>query len=155
MIAMAAGAATLLLVDFGAHRFTDAGLALARAVRGGLFRVLFAALLLHALFAPTASASGRFFRSRPMTALGKYSYGLYVYHHFLSYYMVTHGTEFVLARVLGSHTLAVAAQAACGIALSLAVAWLSYEAFEKRFLRLKRRWPSSRRASAAPMPGAP
>ena len=78
-----------------------------------------------------------------MTALGKYSYGLYVYHHFLSYFFATHRTEFALAALVGSHTLAVVLQASAGIALSIAVAWLSYEGFEKRFLRWKRHWPSS------------
>src|SRR6185436_17616900 len=112
-------------------------------LRGGFFRLAFAALLLYALFAPAASLPGRFFRSRPMTVLGKYSYGLYVYHHFLSYYFVTPGTEFVIARVVGSHTLAVAIQAAFGMAASLAVAWLSYELVERHFLRLKRFWPSA------------
>ncbi len=32
-----------------------------------------------------------------MIFLGKYSYGLYVYHHFLSYYFHVQGTEFALA----------------------------------------------------------
>jgi len=77
-----------------------------------------------------------------MTELGKYSYGLYVYHHFFSYFLISYGTEFVLARLVGSHTLAVWLQAAAGIALSMAVAWASYEWFEKRFLKLKRYWPS-------------
>jgi peptidoglycan/LPS O-acetylase OafA/YrhL len=147
-LALAASAA--LVSDFALHRFfSDAGLAAARAVRGGLFRLLFGALLLEALFAPAASLTGRFFTSRAMTALGKYSYGLYVYHHFLSFYFVRHGTEFAVARVVGSHTLAVALQAAAGIALSLLVAWSSYELFEKYFLQLKRFWPASKRPAAA------
>jgi peptidoglycan/LPS O-acetylase OafA/YrhL len=138
----------LLAADFVLHRFTDLGLELARSVRGGLFRVVFAALLLQALFAPASSLLARFFRSRTMVALGTYSYGLYVYHHFLSYYLVTHGTEFAIAGAVGSHTLAVAIQAVLGIAASMAVAWLSYELFEKRFLELKRFWPSGRRPAA-------
>lgn len=90
-----------------------------------------------------------------MIVLGKYSYGLYVYHHFLSYYFVKHGTEFALARAVGSHTFAVAIQAVLGMAASMAIAWLSYELFEKRFLELKRFWPSGRRpAAAVEMPGA-
>jgi peptidoglycan/LPS O-acetylase OafA/YrhL len=153
-LAVLAGA--VLIADFGVHRFTDDGLFFARAVRGGMFRVLFAALLLYALFAPASSWSGQFFRSGPMTTLGKYSYGLYVYHHFFSYYFVTHGTEFALARAVGSHTLAVIVQALLGMAASMAVAWLSYEAFEKYFLRLKRYWPSSTRSGVvATMPPAP
>jgi peptidoglycan/LPS O-acetylase OafA/YrhL len=72
-----------------------------------------------------------------------------VYHHFLSYYFTTHRTEFALAQIVGSHTLAVSIQAAAGITFSLAVAWLSYEFFEKPFLSLKRFWPSARERAAA------
>jgi peptidoglycan/LPS O-acetylase OafA/YrhL len=143
-------AATVLVFQWGLHRFTDFGLSLMRSVRGGVFRVLFAALLLQALFAPAASFVSRFFRSGLMTALGKYSYGLYVYHHFASHYFTTHGTEFALAGALGSHTLAVAIQAAGGMAVSMAVAWLSYECFEKYFLQLKRFWPSSKKPVVVP-----
>lgn len=137
ILPMALGAGGLLALD-AIHRYTDFGLALARSVRGGLFRVAFAALLLQALLAPASSRLARFFRSRAMRTLGTYSYGLYVYHHFLSYYLVKHGTEFVLARTVGSHTLAVAIQALVGMAASMGVAWLSYHLIESRFLELKR-----------------
>lgn len=156
-VPMALVAGAVLAGDFAAQRFTDVGLPLMRAVRGGVFRLLFGALLLQALFAPASSIVGGFFRSRPMRVLGKYSYGLYVYHHFPSYYFVTNGTEFALARVVGSHTLAVLIQAAGGMAVSMAVAWLSFELFEKYFLELKRFWPSSRKQpeAAAPVPASP
>ena len=143
MAPLALVALAVLLVSVGIPRSGDAGVALTRSLRGGAFRVLFAVLLLHAVFAPAASLASRFFRNGGMIALGKYSYGLYVYHHFLSYYFATRGTEFALAELVGSHTLAVALQAAGGIALSMLVAWLSYEHFEKHFLRLKRFWPSA------------
>ena len=73
-----------------------------------------------------------------MVFLGTYSYGLYVYHHFISYYLTSNRTELKLAPWLGSHLAAVALQAILGMSASLAVAYLSYELFEKRFLRLKR-----------------
>jgi peptidoglycan/LPS O-acetylase OafA/YrhL len=149
IVPMAAVAGAALVVQFGLHRFTDLGLQAIRSLRSGMFRVLLAALLLAALAAPASSLLSRFFRSAPMVALGKYSYGLYVYHHFLSFYFARHGTEFVLARAVGSHTLAVAIQAIVGMGVSTVVAWLSYEFFEKHFLRLKRFWPSSRAPAAA------
>jgi peptidoglycan/LPS O-acetylase OafA/YrhL len=154
IVPMAVVAGAVLAFSFGLHRFTDFGLSLMRAIRGGVFRVLFAALLLEALFAPAPSLVARFFRSGVMTALGKYSYGLYVYHHFLSYYFARHGTEFVLAGAVGSHTLAVGLQAIAGMAISMAIAWLSYEFFEKYFLQLKRLWPSGRTSCTERLPAA-
>ena len=129
-----AAALAILAADFAAHRVVEDGIPALRALRSSVFRGPF------------------------LATLGKYSYGLYVYHHFFSYYFVTHGTEFALARAVGSHTLAVLAQAVAGMAASLAVAWLSYELFERHFLDLKRYWPSSREKSApvaAPLPAAP
>jgi peptidoglycan/LPS O-acetylase OafA/YrhL len=135
----------LLLLQFGVRHLSEYGNAL-ESLRTGAFHLLLAALLLKALCAPAPSVWSRFFRSSPMVTLGKYSYGLYVYHHFLSYYFVKHGTELALASVIGSRTAALAIQTVGGMAASMAIAWLSYEYFEKYFLRLKRFWPSSRAA---------
>jgi len=114
------------------------GLELVGSFRSALFQMLLASLLVWALIAPKESVTSRFFRSRSMVFLGTYSYGLYVYHHFISYYLVANRTELELAQWLGSHSAAVALQATLGASASLAVAYLSYELFEKRFLRLKR-----------------
>jgi peptidoglycan/LPS O-acetylase OafA/YrhL len=114
------------------------GLELVGASRPPLLLILLACLLVWAIVAPEQSAISRFFRSRPMVFLGTYSYGLYVYHHFISYYLTTNQTELELARWLGSHGAAVALQATLGASASLVVAYLSYELVEKRFLRLKR-----------------
>jgi peptidoglycan/LPS O-acetylase OafA/YrhL len=114
------------------------GLELVEGVRPMLIEMLLAGLLMRALIAHERSATSRFFRSRFMVFLGTYSYGLYVYHHFISYYLTSNRTELELAPLLGSHGLAVALQATLGASASLAVAYLSYQLFEKRFLRLKR-----------------
>jgi peptidoglycan/LPS O-acetylase OafA/YrhL len=106
-------------------------------VRAALILVLLACLLVWTLTAPERSATSRFFRSRAMICLGTYSYGLYVYHHFISYYLTVNRTEMELARWLGSHGAAVALQATLGASASLALAYLSYEYFERRFLALK------------------
>jgi len=139
----------VLFAQYAAHHFTVSGVPAIRALRSGAFHLLFTAVLLYALAAPASSIASRFFRSGAMTALGKYSYGLYVYHHFFSYYFTRHGTEFALGSAIGSHTAAVAIQAVAGMAASMAVAWASYEMFEKHFLRLKRLWPSSRDVARA------
>jgi peptidoglycan/LPS O-acetylase OafA/YrhL len=122
------------------------GLELVGSVRTAFFHILLACLLVWALIAPKQSATSRFFGSRSMVFLGTYSYGLYVYHHFISHYLTTNRTELELARWLGSHGAAVALQATLGAAVSLAVAYLSYELFEKRFLALKRPFETKEQA---------
>ena len=131
------------------------GLEMILPVRAALILLLLACLMLWALIAPERSGTSRFFRSRAMVFLGTYSYGLYVYHHFISYYLTSNRTDLTLANWLGSHLAAVALQAALGMSASLAIAYLSYELFEKRFLRMKRRFETAkapapdRRAAAA------
>lgn len=129
------------------------GLELILPVRASLILGLLACLLVWALVAPERSSTSLFFRSRGMVFLGTYSYGLYVYHHLISYYMITNRTDLALEPWLGSHLAAVALQAVLGVSASLALAYLSYELFEKRFLSLKRLFesakePSPKRAAA-------
>jgi peptidoglycan/LPS O-acetylase OafA/YrhL len=114
------------------------GLEFILPVRAALILLLLACLLVWALTAHERSAISRFFCGRTLVFLGTYSYGLYVYHHFISYYLTANRTDLDLGRWLGSHLAAVALQATLGIFASLAVAYLSYELFEKRFLQLKR-----------------
>jgi peptidoglycan/LPS O-acetylase OafA/YrhL len=129
----------LLAVTFVWTRLVSReGLQLVLPVRAELILVLLACLLVWALIASEQSVGSRFFRSRFMVFLGTYSYGLYVYHHFISYYLTTNRTDLVLANWLGSHAAAIALQATLGAAVSLGLAYLSYELYEKRFLRLKR-----------------
>jgi peptidoglycan/LPS O-acetylase OafA/YrhL len=146
----------LLAVTFAWTRLVSRQeLELVLPVRAALILVLLACLLVWALIAPERSATSRFFRSRSMVFLGTYSYGLYVYHHFISYYLSSNRTELELARWLGSHGAAVALQATLGTLASLTLAYLSYELFEKRFLKLKRLFETAKEpASQRPIAGA-
>jgi peptidoglycan/LPS O-acetylase OafA/YrhL len=138
-------ASALLIVTFLWTRLVpDQGLELVLPVRASLILVLLACLLVWTLTAAEGSFTSRFFSSRLLVFLGTYSYGLYVYHHFISYYLVTNRTDIELARWLGSHGAAVALQFALGASASLAIAYFSYELFEKRFLRLKRFFPTAK-----------
>jgi peptidoglycan/LPS O-acetylase OafA/YrhL len=119
------------------------GLEAVGTVRAGLTLVLLACLLVWALVAPERSVTSRFFCSRAMMFLGTYSYGLYVYHHFISYYLSVSRTEFALTDWLGSHGAAVALQATLGASASLILAYVSYEFLEKRFLALKGRFQAA------------
>jgi peptidoglycan/LPS O-acetylase OafA/YrhL len=134
------------------------GLELVLPVRAALILILLACLLVWALSASERSATSRFFCSRAMVFLGTYSYGLYVYHHFISYYLTTNRTDLELARWIGSHWAAVVLQATVGASISLALAYLSYELFEKRFLRLKQLFgttkePAHRHSAAVSVAG--
>jgi peptidoglycan/LPS O-acetylase OafA/YrhL len=150
-----AAAMGLLAVTFVWTRLVSGeGLELILPVRASLILLLLACLLVWALIAPERSATARFFRSRSMVLLGTYSYGLYVYHHFISYYLITNRTDLQLAAWLGSHGAAVALQAVLGASASLAVAYLSYELFEKRFLSLKRLFATAREPAAPERPAA-
>ena len=136
-VAIAAGAC-LALTFVWSKLISQQGMDAVLPVRAAMFQVLLACLLLWALVAPERSWTSRFFRSRWLMLLGTYSYGLYIYHHFISYYLTTNRTEFELAAWLGSHSAAVALQAGLGMLASLAIAYVSYEYFEKRILGLKR-----------------
>jgi peptidoglycan/LPS O-acetylase OafA/YrhL len=151
---VAAVAGGLLAVTFVWTRLVSRqGLELVLPVRADLIMILLACLLIWALRTPERSATSRFFRSRSMVFLGTYSYGLYVYHHFISYYLTINRTELELAHWLGSHGAAVALQAVVGASASLALAYLSYEFYEKRFLALKRLFETAK--EPAPQHPAP
>lgn len=136
-------AATFVWIRLLGKRY---GAELATDVRPMLILMLLACVLMWALVASERSVASRFFRSRLMVFLGTYSYGLYVYHHFISYYLMTNNTALKFAPWFGSVGAAAAVLAVLGVSASLIVAYLSYELFEKRFLRLKRLFEGSREA---------
>jgi peptidoglycan/LPS O-acetylase OafA/YrhL len=146
----------LLMVTFGWTRLVSReGLELVLPVRAALIEMLLACLLVWALIAPGRSTTSRFFCSRSMVFLGTYSYGLYVYHHFISYYLASNHIDVQLALRLGSHGAAIALQATLGASVSLALAYLSYELFEKRFLRLKRLFETAKEPAPEPHAAGP
>lgn len=147
---MVAGTAfALLIVTFGWTRLVSRdAMELVLPVRASAIEVLLACLLVAALVASAQSQLSLFFRRRWLVFLGTYSYGLYVYHHFISYYLTINRTERELTAWLGSHSAAIALQATLGIAVSIIIAYASYELFEKRFLRLKRFYDTPKRQAA-------
>jgi peptidoglycan/LPS O-acetylase OafA/YrhL len=102
-----------------------------------LLDIFFAALILLAI--QPDSITSRAFSIQSLRTIGKYSFGLYVYHEFLrewfsaplrAYFDTSHSKLF---GVLVTATIL--------LLLSFAVAVLSYHFFEKPFLRLKRFFP--------------
>src|ERR1700755_2696398 len=111
-------AAALLLITFGWTRMVSRdSMAFVLPIRASVIQVLLGCLLVWALMAAERSTISRFFRSRWLMFLGTYSYGLYVYHHFISYYLVSNRTDLELAHWLGSHLAAVALQATLGVSV--------------------------------------
>jgi peptidoglycan/LPS O-acetylase OafA/YrhL len=97
---------------------------------------MYGAVLVLALLSPPETVTGRFFHLRVLRFLGKYSYGIYVFHPLLIDMFVSlrgHDASGALET-----PLAVALRALAIATLSILAAWLSYHLYEKHFLNLKR-----------------
>jgi peptidoglycan/LPS O-acetylase OafA/YrhL len=126
---------------------------LTQVVRFSLSSALFGSLLILAIAAPTATMAGRFWNWGLLRTFGKYSYGLYVFHYLMVFWLrrvfptaaVTQATQSPLvARLLFMFF---------AISVSLGVAVLSWHLYERHFIRWKDRlaptrpsqpWPSIR-----------
>lgn len=84
----------------------------------------------------------RLFSGRTLRFLGKYSYGLYILHVFVRDW-VSHPVRHLVDKSTGNKALGVAVSGTACMALAVVLAYLSYNLFEKRFLRLKRRFSYS------------
>lgn len=115
--------------------------------RGLSWLTIFVGLILGAVSSRPDSLLVRCLTSRSLVFLGKYSYGLYVYHHFVSSGSHALGALPWLAERLPHHTIAVFVHGALAVALSVAIAMLSFHAYEKHFLKLKDRFSPKKVAS--------
>jgi peptidoglycan/LPS O-acetylase OafA/YrhL len=145
--ALALAAATVAVSAWCAVMKT--GLPVLNPIRGTLYAMFFGALTLMSVRDAKHSLVALAFQSSWLRTFGKYSYGLYVYHGILSQHMLELRAQDRLEALLGSNSLAIAAQTVFGVGVSLLVAAVSYEVFEKRFLALKRFF-EPREAARAP-----
>jgi peptidoglycan/LPS O-acetylase OafA/YrhL len=98
----------------------------------------FGALLSLAITAERRSWTGRLFHARPLRGLGRYSYGLYVYHPFL---ISLAAAQFSTDRLVAHGWSAAAAlwlRVGSVLLLSFAAAWLSWQLYERPVLSLKK-----------------
>jgi peptidoglycan/LPS O-acetylase OafA/YrhL len=102
------------------------------------FGLGFGALLVLAISTHPYSLCGRFFSSTFLRFMGKYSYGIYVFHGLLIFWFYETFGPPVLIRLTHSYLAAYVLYFLLASTLSLAVAILSWHAFEKHFLKLKR-----------------
>jgi peptidoglycan/LPS O-acetylase OafA/YrhL len=106
----------------------------------------FGALLLHCVTSRPNSVARRTFEMRSLRILGKYSYGLYIYHILLmptyEHWFGQRRMQDIFARRLhlgtGSYGLSVLGYGLVASILSFIVAWGSWHLFEKQFLKMKR-----------------
>jgi peptidoglycan/LPS O-acetylase OafA/YrhL len=106
------------------------------------------ACLFAALVGVAVSSSGRSLPQRllgaPLLVLfGRYGYGLYVFHHLLLFFKPKGVSSAIFPTILGSDVPARVAFATVGIGLTLGMAMVSWHAYEKQFLKLKRLFPYS------------
>ena len=119
-----------------------------QVVKFSLFAAFYGAMLALTVSSAPTSLVGRGFNLRPLRFLGKYSYGIYVFHPFLI-------SAFLKAREADSSgtletTTAVAVRFVAISAMSIVAAWLSWHLFEKHFLRLKRHFEYGKGKPGAP-----
>lgn len=139
-----AGVTALLVVAlFGWQRGLDPENPVVLTVGLSLLALLFGALVALVLLHPLPQ---RLFTARTLGFLGRYSYGLYVFHHPLVLWLALQPLP------LPTHTplLAIALFSLLALALSLPLAWLSWHLYEKQFLKLKTWFPYT--PSAVPVP---
>jgi peptidoglycan/LPS O-acetylase OafA/YrhL len=93
--------------------------------------------------------TSRIFSMRWLSFLGKYSYGLYVFHYMMMPLMDRWVSTERMSTLLGSFIVGMAAHLAICIGASIVVALLSWHLLEKHFLKLKRHFVPHRRDAHA------
>lgn len=103
--------------------------------------LFFGAMLIVLLLLPTKSLAVRFFSSNTLRFFGRYSYGLYVWHHIVAIGMATLGLSVPrLLPFVGAQLPALAVYAAVAMLASITLALVSWHLLEAPFLALKRRF---------------
>lgn len=90
-----------------------------------------------------------------LASLGRYSYGLYVTHMFFAKTFDLMLPWTTLHRLFGSYAAAIIIHAVVCIAISWGIAWVSFHAFEKHFLKLKTLFDYRKPVAAPVAPNRP
>lgn len=123
----------------------------AKHVLPGTFLALtYGCLLVYAVERRHGPLAG-FLRSKIMRFFGRYSYGMYVLHiPLISIGVTLTGLTPRRLRFFGSELTGALSFIAFFLGVVTITAWISYNVYEKRFLRLKRRFVYRRRLEAMP-----
>lgn len=105
------------------------------------FGVLYGCLLIFALSAPASNWYRRAMEFAPLRSYGKYSYAIYIFHWALSVLLFEHIAPLgKLTEMSGSENAALVGRVVIVAAASWVIAFLSWHAYEKHFLKLKHRF---------------
>ena len=124
-----------------------------------LLAALFGALLILVVSAEPGSRLHRAFSSKFLRTFGKYSYGVYLFHLPIRALIrdrifgpANREARIHFPRLLGSELPGQLLFYLVAGAAALGVAWVSFQVFEKQFLKLKRAFPSGAAPRATPHP---
>jgi peptidoglycan/LPS O-acetylase OafA/YrhL len=107
-----------------------------------IIALLFAAVLVLVLTLSRKTLLVRVFDSRPLRFFGRYSYGIYVFHHPLLFLFSGVVPLALVPTLLGSQLLRQAVFIVIATAATTVLALLSWHLVEKRFLMLKAHFPT-------------
>lgn len=136
----------LMLIAFNWHWHLDsANMGLPLALIFSFLALFFGSLIVLAIGIPHEQGVSkwlpRFFRSGVMRFFGKYSYGIYVIHLFVAKHVIWFFNHKHLGSLINYFVIQLLSPLTClGISTGLAI--LSWHFYEKRFLDLKRYFPS-------------
>ena len=105
-----------------------------------LFALVFWGLIALVISGPPGSVATRVFSAGWLRSLGKYSYGIYVYHVFVMSTLARKLPPAGLTAAVGSSAAACLVFLLAGVMLSFAVAFVSWWIYERPFLSLKERF---------------
>ncbi len=103
-----------------------------------LLALFFGSVLVLVVTSSPRGVLGRVFGSRLLRAYGKYSYAIYVYHKVLESFVTRWGLHARLGTLLGSRLAGGAAATVVLAFFFLGLGWVSWQVYEKQFLKLKR-----------------
>jgi peptidoglycan/LPS O-acetylase OafA/YrhL len=114
------------------------------------FSVLYGCLLVFALTAPQKNVYRRLLEIPVLRSYGKYSYAIYIFHYGLEGLLFARIAPLdTLAERLGSQDAALAVRFLIVAIVSWGIGWLSWNAYEKHFLKLKRYFYEGRKDLSA------
>lgn len=124
------------------HFVLNQGASLVLPLRGTALAVFFGAIIYGAAHHDDLKVLNAALRAGWLQHLGRYSYGLYVFHGIVAYGMHRYGVPAWFDGLTTVHTVNSLLMVASGVAMSYALALASYHGFELPFLSLKGRFAS-------------